>query len=82
MFRKCSIPNKLFYSVEHIETREDSDVSLRRRRRSSREEDGGGGGHGERPETAKVIWSAFEESLICKNVGAKATFRDLYGCIE
>ena len=45
-FRKCSNQNKLLYSVEHIETREDSDVSLRRRRRSSREEDGGGGGGG------------------------------------
>ena len=86
-FRKCFNPNKLLNSVEHIETREDSDVSLRRRRRSSRDEDGGGGGgHGERPETAKVIWSSFEESLICKNIiwdaGAMATLRDLYGCIE
>ena len=43
----------LLCSVQHIEAREDSDVSLRRRRNGSKEEEGGGG-HGERPETAKV----------------------------
>ena len=43
----------LLCSVQHIEGREDSDVSLRRRRNGSKEEEGGGG-HGERPETAKV----------------------------
>ena len=63
--------------MQHIEAREDSDVSLRRRRNGSREEEGGGG-HGERPETAKVSSGDFDP---CNSSNFQMSF-DGTGCFH